>query len=100
MNEHEVRSEKAKSKKIDSIYLMGTIAHHGMGDISSVNPDLLIAHHESDDYYIGNWVTGFGFIDVCFPKETTRHLTPEEVEKYNKKYVQLADYEPVKLKVD
>jgi hypothetical protein len=31
--------------------------------------------------YIGMWVTGFGFFDVRFPKETTRELTKEEIKQ-------------------
>jgi hypothetical protein len=64
-------------------YMMATKAIHQLGDISSSIPDLCVIHSEDDDNYIGNWVSGFGFVDVKFPKNTTRELTPEEVDKYH-----------------
>jgi len=85
--------------KIDK-YMMATKAVHKMGDISRDEPDLCHVHEEALDHYIGSWVTGYGFINVKFPKETTRDLTPEEIKKYNKMRVQLSDHPPIKLKVD
>jgi len=35
------------------------------------------------DDYIGNWVTGFGYINVRFPRATTRDLTPAERARYD-----------------
>ncbi|MBI1975038.1 MAG: hypothetical protein HYS57_01605, partial [Parcubacteria group bacterium] len=64
-------------------YMMATKAIHKLGDISREEPDLCIIHSEDAENYIGNWVTGFGFIDVKFPKGTTRELTNEEKEKWN-----------------
>lgn len=64
-------------------YMMATKAYHQLGDISRDEEDLCVVKDEDEDYYIGNWVEGFGFIDVKFPKETTRELTQEEVEKYH-----------------
>lgn len=64
-------------------YMMATKAYHKLGDISSDTPDLCIVDDCDDNNYIGNWVYGYGFIDVKFPKETTRELTPEEVEEYH-----------------
>ena len=81
-------------------YMMATKAMHKMGDISSDEEDLCIVFSETDTDYIGNWVTGFGFVNVKFPKETTRELTTAEVEKYNKTYVQISNQPPVKLNVD
>ncbi len=81
-------------------YMMATKAMHKLGDISSEHEDLCIIERETDTHYIGRWVTGFGFIEVEFPKETTRELTAEEVEKYNKQYIQLSNQPPIKLKVD
>jgi len=68
--------EKAK-------YMMATTAIHQLGDISSDEPDLCIVSKETETDYIGNWVTGLGFINVRFPKETTRELTEAEIENYN-----------------
>lgn len=79
---------------------MATKAMHKLGDISSDTPDLCFIHEETDEHYIGNWVTGFGLINVEFPKETTRELTPEEIAHYNLMQVQIADHPPYKLKVD
>lgn len=56
---------------------------HLLGDISRKNPGLCSIHGEDDKDYIGNWVEGFGFINVRFPKETTRELTQEEKDKWD-----------------
>ena len=68
-------------------YMMATTAIHTLGDISRDEPDLCFIEQEERCHYIGQWATGFGFIDVHFPKSTTRDLTPEEVNHYNKKSV-------------
>lgn len=64
-------------------YMMATKAIHRDKDISSDAYDLCFIHSEDDDNYIGNWVYGFGFVDVKFPKTTTRDLTQDEIEKYH-----------------
>ena len=65
-------------------YMMATKAEHGFaGDISREEPDLCQISAETDDFYIGSWIEGFGFIDVKFPKATTRELTEAEKEHYN-----------------
>lgn len=94
------RAIKSNMVKIEGRYMMATKAYHLLGDISRNKDDLCYISWETEDYYIGNWVTGFGFIEVLYPKETTRLLTKEEVEKYNKTYIQLADYPAYQLKVD
>jgi len=86
--------------KIESKYMMATTAIHKLGDISSDEPDLCRVSEETETDYIGSWVTGFGFFGVKFPKETTRELTAEEIEKYNKMHIQISSQPPVKLKVD
>ncbi len=63
-------------------YMMATKATHKMGDISSDEPDLCIVFEENEDNYIGQWVTGFGFV-VEFPKTTTKELSKEDIDKYN-----------------
>jgi len=60
-------------------YKIATKAIHKLGDISRDKPDLCVIHSQDEENYIGNWVCGFGFIDVKFPKETTRDLTDEEI---------------------
>jgi hypothetical protein len=87
------------SQEIDK-YMMATTAIHQLGDISRKTPDLCRVHKEDKENYIGSWVTGLGFIEVKFPKETTRDLTEAEIEKYNNQYVQLASNPPIKLKVN
>jgi len=64
-------------------YMMATKAIHKLGDISRDVPDLCYVHSEDEENYIGNWTAGFGFINVKFPKKTTRELTEKEKERYN-----------------
>ena len=64
-------------------YKMATKAIHLLGDISREEPDLCVIHSQDEENYIGNWVCGFGFIDVKFPKETTRDLTEEEIKEWS-----------------
>lgn len=78
-------------------YMMGTKAIHKLGDLSREEPNLCYVHSEDDHNYIGNWVTGFGFINVKFPKDTTRNLTEDEIVKYNKTYIQISNQPPIKL---
>ena len=69
---------------------MATKAIHKAGDISRETSDICHIYGEDEDNYIGNWVFGFGFIDVKFPKNTTRELTPEELEEWHGAPVELA----------
>lgn len=71
-------------------YMMATKANHELGDISREEPDLCVIHGEDEENYIGNWVTGFGFINVKFPKSTTRELTDEEKEKWNGRQITIS----------
>lgn len=64
-------------------YMIATKAFHNLGEISRSEPDLCIITREEGEYYIGNWATGYGFMDVKFPKNTTRDLTAEERKKYH-----------------
>lgn len=64
-------------------YMMATKAIHCLGDISRVTEDICVISDEDESNYIGNWVTGFGLVEVKFPKETTRELTAAEVEHYH-----------------
>lgn len=64
--------------------MMGTVAWGGPKateyDISRDEPDYFAAWSETDENYVGNWITGFGFFDVRFPKDTSRPVTDEEWE--------------------
>lgn len=60
--------------------MMATKAIHMLGDISSDTPDLCSIYGETRTCWIGCWVTGYGFMNVKFPKKTTRKLTKEEAE--------------------
>lgn len=68
-------------------YMMATKAIHKLGDISREPADLCTITDEDEENYIGMWVTGFGFFDVKFPKETTKELTKDEIEQYNGKQI-------------
>ncbi len=59
-------------------YMIGTTAIHKLGDISRPAGDLCIVFSRYDKNFIGQWVTGFGFIKVKFPVATTRNLTAKE----------------------
>lgn len=101
-------TEKQKieaAAKVGPKYMIATKADHLMGDLSRdfqelSTENLCLVDREMDGFYLGSWVTGFGFFDVKFPKETTRELTKEEVEQFNKQYIQLASFPARKLKVD
>lgn len=71
-----------------SFHMIATKAIHKIGDISRPDGDLALIYEEDGSDYIGNWVTGYGFIDVRFPKETTRDLTAAEIEEYEKTAIQ------------
>jgi len=80
-------------------YMMATKALHKLGDISRDEEDLCLINSEDNENYIGNWVTGFGFIEVKFPKKTTRPLTKDEIETYNSMHIQIGSQPPVKLNI-
>lgn len=67
----------------DYRYMMATAAIHKLGDISRDEPDLCFVHDEDGGDYIGQWVTGFGYVKVRFPKATTRDLTEQEKAHYH-----------------
>lgn len=90
-------------KKLNTpLYAYATVAYHLMGEISrfedgewDYNSKGLVENgvrpledhiceiwYDSDKNWIGNWITGGGFVKVEFPKDTTRALTLEEIEKF------------------
>ena len=78
-------------RKIPQNYKMATTAIHMLGDISRETADICIVSYEDDDNYYGNWVTGFGFVDVKFPKATTRDLNKKEIEKHHGQPMMMGD---------
>lgn len=82
VKDYAARYRREWSKHRQCLYI-GTTALHKVGDISRDEPDYFVLNkedNETDEYYIGSWVTGFGFINVKFPKETSRPVTDEEFE--------------------
>lgn len=74
-----------KKRRTFPRYMMGTSAFaggDGLLDISRDKPDLCHIEREVGDNYIGAWQTGYGFVEVRFPKATTRNLTRREIAHY------------------
>lgn len=80
-------------------YMMGTKALAKVGDISRDEPDLCLIEREEGDDYIGAWVAGFGFFDVAFPKATTRELTDDEIEHFDKRAVRIGSGPSIPMRV-
>ncbi len=57
---------------------MGTTAIHQLGDISRDQPDYFHVDGGDDENWYGQWLTGFGFINVAFPKDSVREMTDDE----------------------
>ena len=70
--------------------LMGTEAHHQLGDISRDEPDYFYADQEDNENYYGSWVTGYGFVNVRFPKATSREMTDDEAQWFAVQQVVIA----------
>lgn len=71
-------------------YMIATAATHPVGDLSRPDGGLAIVYDETAHDYIGEWATGIGFINVHFPKETTRELTADEKAFYRTKRIEVA----------
>lgn len=74
-----VEFPRVDRRRIGPIDMMSTQAFHKLGDISRDKPEYVYIVAEDDDNYYGHWVEGMGFVDVRFPKATTRILTPDEI---------------------
>lgn len=79
--------------------MMATRALHKAGDISRDEADLCACFGKMRGYYIGNWVTGFGFVDVKFPVATTRHLTRADKNAFNGKRISIGSSWSYKLEL-
>ncbi len=99
MTKEEQKLEVSKMVEIEPKYLMGTKAFHQLGEMTMEDYDLFLAEGETDKYWIGAWTISFGFFNALFPKETSRELTQEEIEKYNKTYIQINSQQPIKLDI-
>ena len=56
-------------------------AIHKLGNIKRKMDDLIIIRDETETHFIGNFITGYGFIDVEYKKVDVRELTQEEKQK-------------------
>lgn len=99
MNEQQLKSIVKNAVKIESKFLMATKAFHLLGDISREEPELCSVNAQTDEYWVGSWVEGYGFFNVLFPRDTTRELTLDEIEKFNNSYIRIGSQPPIKLKV-
>lgn len=86
--------------KIPPKYKMATTAIVKLGDISRNSEDICVVYGENDENFYGNWITGLGFFDVQFPKETTRDLTEKEIKKYSKVSYEISSGIRFKLNMD
>lgn len=68
------------------VLLGGRPAKHKMGNIGREKDNFIRVFKEDEDYFIGNFAEGFGFIDVKFKKGDCRNLTLEEVDGLNGKW--------------
>lgn len=78
----------------------GSPAIHKLGDIGRKNDDFIRVHSETEDYFIGNFEEGFGFIEVKFKKEECRSLTESEIKDLNGKWYTINDAPLYKIYVD
>ena len=92
-------NEKIIKKYPYGFDMMATKAYHKLGDISSEKPDLCTVYSETENYYIGQWVTGLGFFNVHFPKDSTRELTESEVEYYENLSLSMNNQDLGKIKI-
>ena len=76
--------ESPNIKRDYELYFLkkGADAIHQTGDISRdvYDAELIIVREEDEEFYIGNFVEGFGFIDVKFRKEDCRKATLEDLD--------------------
>jgi len=51
-----------------------------MGRPTSNNTEFIVVHHEKENYYVGHFWEGLGFMNVHFFKEDCQELTPDETQ--------------------
>ena len=65
--------------------MWGTKANHQLGDISREMGDFCVVSYKPvDGSYVGNWITGIGFVGVKFPVFSTSTLTRKQRYTFNK----------------
>lgn len=68
----------------DMFLRKGGKAIHQLGDISRdvYNAELITIYDEDEDNWIGQFVEGFGFINVKFAKSDCKEATEEEIKQW------------------
>ncbi len=87
-------------RKYDQGYYMmaNQCVYHHTGELDQFSKyDIVIVFSEDAENYIGNWVTGFGFVGVRFPKDTTRPLTDEEADYYSGRATRINSQPPQRI---
>lgn len=82
-----------------SKHMMATKAYHKLRELSRDKPNLCHVYDQDEAYYYGIWVTGLGYFDIKFPKETTRDLTQEEITHYESLCLQMSGKNLGKIKI-
>jgi hypothetical protein len=77
-----------KGEEMNKIMVLigGSSAIHKLGDIGRDCDDYIRIHDETEDYYIGSFEEGYGFINVQFRKKNCRLLTEAEIKELNGKW--------------
>lgn len=97
---NETKRKKLMQKQVEfPTYMMATKAYHQLGEVSRDEPDICYVTKFQSGHYYGSWISGYGFVNVKFPLETTRELTEIERVYYRNCKYQLSDHEPVKLDI-
>ena len=78
----------------------GSPAIHKLGDIGRENDDFIRVHDEIDEYFIGYFEEGFGFVHVKFRKSDCRPINESEFNKLNKMTYTINGTPLYRIKVD
>lgn len=76
-------SKKFLKKDKTCLYAMAKEAYHLLGNVSRDKWDLIQIYQEDKENYYGNWVYGWGLIEVRFPKNKIRTPNKKELRKYD-----------------
>ena len=78
-----IKKEDILHELREPVYMMANKAYHFLGETTHDGGwDVCIIFKELKDFYVGNYVFGYGFIDVKFPKQFVRDLTNQEKDKF------------------